>query len=75
LALPKHLNIIDYHRLRLHAPTVVHDLPAGGRRIVQRADGYVATFVNGIATPTVTDRRQARCPAASYAAPSRTRPA
>ena len=44
------LNIIDYHRLRLHLPTVARDLPAGGRRIVQRADGYVATFVNGIAT-------------------------
>ena len=44
------LNIIDYHGLRLHTPTVAHDLPAGGRRIVQRADGYVATFVNGVAT-------------------------
>jgi len=41
------LNVIDLDRLRLHAPEVVHDLPAGGRRLVQRADGYSATLVNG----------------------------
>ena len=27
------VNIIDYDRLKLHAPVVVHDLPAGGRRL------------------------------------------
>jgi N-acyl-D-aspartate/D-glutamate deacylase len=41
------LNVIDYDRLTLHAPEVAYDLPAGGRRLVQRADGYVATVVNG----------------------------
>src|SRR5690606_23583481 len=41
------LNVIEYDRLTLHAPEVVHDLPAGGRRLVQRADGYVATVVAG----------------------------
>ncbi len=41
------LNVIDYDALQLHAPRVVHDLPAGGRRLVQRADGYVATVVAG----------------------------
>ncbi len=41
------LNIIDFDRLRLHPPEVTHDLPGGGRRLVQRADGYVATIVNG----------------------------
>jgi N-acyl-D-aspartate/D-glutamate deacylase len=44
------INVIDYARLQLHAPEVVRDLPAGGRRIVQRADGYVATYVSGVAT-------------------------
>jgi len=41
------LNVIDLDRLSLHAPEVTHDLPAGGRRLVQRADGYVATIVGG----------------------------
>jgi len=41
------LNVIDYDALQLHAPRVVHDLPAGGRRLIQRADGYVATVVAG----------------------------
>jgi N-acyl-D-aspartate/D-glutamate deacylase len=44
------LNVIDYDRLSLHAPEVVHDLPAGGRRLLQRADGYVATLVAGQVT-------------------------
>jgi N-acyl-D-aspartate/D-glutamate deacylase len=42
------LNVIDFDRLALHAPVVVHDLPAGGRRLLQRADGYRHTFVAGI---------------------------
>ncbi len=41
------LNIVDLNRLHLYAPEVAHDLPAGGRRLVQRADGYVATIVSG----------------------------
>jgi N-acyl-D-aspartate/D-glutamate deacylase len=41
------LNLIDYDRLTLHRPELVHDLPGGARRLVQRADGYVATFVAG----------------------------
>ncbi|MFN3859671.1 MAG: N-acyl-D-amino-acid deacylase family protein [Caulobacter sp.] len=41
------LNVIDYEGLTLHAPTVSYDLPAGGRRLMQRADGYVATIVAG----------------------------
>ena len=44
------LNVIDLDRLRLHAPTVVHDLPAGGRRLRQEADGYVATVKSGQVT-------------------------
>ncbi|HYA37675.1 MAG TPA: amidohydrolase family protein [Candidatus Methylomirabilis sp.] len=41
------LNVIDLDRLLLHAPEVVYDLPSGGRRLVQRADGYSATIVSG----------------------------
>ncbi len=44
------LNIIDLQNLRLHAPTVARDLPAGGRRLRQRADGFVATVVAGEVT-------------------------
>ena len=41
------LNIIDYDGLKLHTPHIVHDLPAGGRRLMQHADGYEATVVAG----------------------------
>jgi N-acyl-D-aspartate/D-glutamate deacylase len=41
------LNVIDYDRLAVLAPEVVYDLPAGGRRLMQRARGYVATIVAG----------------------------
>ena len=41
------LNIIDLDHLRLHAPHIVYDLPAGGRRLKQNADGYEATIVSG----------------------------
>jgi N-acyl-D-amino-acid deacylase len=44
------LNVIDFERLRLHPPEVAHDLPAGGKRLVQRAEGYAATFVAGVPT-------------------------
>ncbi len=41
------VNIIDYDKLALNQPTVVHDLPAGGRRLDQTARGYDATIVAG----------------------------
>ncbi|HEY2302893.1 MAG TPA: amidohydrolase family protein [Acidimicrobiales bacterium] len=44
------LNVIDFSRLRLHTPRVANDLPAGGRRLLQAADGYVATVVSGQVT-------------------------
>jgi len=44
------LNVIDHERLTLHAPEVVYDLPAGGRRLIQKADGYDATIVAGVVT-------------------------
>ena len=42
------LNLIDFAELHLQRPTVVYDLPAGGKRIVQRARGYRHTFVAGV---------------------------
>ncbi|HEY8288394.1 MAG TPA: amidohydrolase family protein, partial [Acetobacteraceae bacterium] len=42
------LNVIDYDRLSLRVPEVVYDLPSGGRRLIQRADGYEATIVSGV---------------------------
>jgi N-acyl-D-aspartate/D-glutamate deacylase len=44
------LNLIDFDQLKVHVPTVAHDLPAGGRRMHQRAEGYVATIVSGEVT-------------------------
>jgi N-acyl-D-amino-acid deacylase len=41
------VNVIDHAAARLHKPVLAHDLPAGGRRLDQSADGYVATIVSG----------------------------
>ena len=41
------LNVIDHAALRLHKPMISYDLPAGGRRLDQTAEGYVATVVSG----------------------------
>jgi len=41
------INVIDYDRLRLRAPEVTYDLPSGGRRLIQKTDGYAATLVSG----------------------------
>ncbi|MBO0709942.1 MAG: amidohydrolase family protein [Acetobacteraceae bacterium] len=41
------LNVIDYDRIAFGRPFVVHDLPAGGKRLLQKAEGYVATVVAG----------------------------
>ena len=44
------LNVIDHAALSFDPPRMVFDLPAGGRRLVQRASGYRATFVAGVRT-------------------------
>jgi N-acyl-D-amino-acid deacylase len=44
------LNVIAFDRLHLHAPHASYDLPAAGRRLSQRADGYRATVVSGSIT-------------------------
>src|SRR5262249_38029529 len=41
------VNVIDFDGLRLAKPELVHDMPADGRRFVQRVDGYMATLVAG----------------------------
>lgn len=42
------INVIDFDNLRLGAPRLIHDLPAGGARLMQDATGYVATYVRGV---------------------------
>jgi N-acyl-D-amino-acid deacylase len=44
------INVIDFDNLRLHAPKMVHDLPAGGRRLLQDVDGYRYTIKSGQVT-------------------------
>ncbi|HZQ88220.1 MAG TPA: amidohydrolase family protein [Acidimicrobiales bacterium] len=44
------INVVDLEGLRLYEPEMVHDLPAGGRRLVQRVDGYTHTVLAGQVT-------------------------
>ena len=44
------VNIIDFDALQLHEPKMVHDLPAGGRRLIQEISGYRYTIVSGVIT-------------------------
>ena len=44
------LNVIDFKALRLFRPEAIYDLPAGGRRLVQRAEGYRYTIKSGQVT-------------------------
>ena len=44
------INVIDWNNLNVRAPEIVHDLPAGGARLQQKADGYLATIVSGEVT-------------------------
>ena len=44
------INLIDLEGMHLRAPEMVFDLPAGGRRLIQKADGYVATLLAGQVT-------------------------
>jgi len=41
------VNIIDVDRVALRPVEIVHDLPAGAKRVIQRADGYAASVVSG----------------------------
>ncbi|MEM7323459.1 MAG: amidohydrolase family protein [Actinomycetota bacterium] len=42
------INIVDFDRLSVTEPQVTYDLPAGGRRLIQRSRGYDHTFVSGV---------------------------
>jgi N-acyl-D-aspartate/D-glutamate deacylase len=44
------LNVVDQAAVRVRRPEMVADLPAGGHRLLQRADGYLHTFVAGTET-------------------------
>ena len=44
------INLIDMARLKLGAPWMAFDLPAGGKRLLQKADGYVMTIKSGTVT-------------------------
>jgi N-acyl-D-aspartate/D-glutamate deacylase len=46
------VNVVDFDHLRIHPPELVHDLPGGSKRLVQRASGYRHTFVAGVETFT-----------------------
>lgn len=68
------LNVIDYARLKLKAPEVAYDLPAGGRRLIQRAEGYTATILAGQVTyrdGRPTDALPGRLLRGAQAAPAR----
>lgn len=41
------INVIDYEQLKVLAPEVIYDLPAGGKRVFQKANGYKYTLVAG----------------------------
>jgi N-acyl-D-amino-acid deacylase len=43
------LNVIDLDKLKLFSPSMIYDLPGGGKRLSQDAEGYVATYVSGVA--------------------------
>jgi len=54
------INVIDPRRLGVGTPRMVYDLPAGGRRFLQKAEGYVGTWVNGEAVTRNGQVTQAR---------------
>jgi N-acyl-D-aspartate/D-glutamate deacylase len=41
------VNVVDHDALGLESPEMVYDLPGGGKRLIQRAHGYVATIKSG----------------------------
>lgn len=61
------LNVIDYDKLRLFAPRMVQDLPAGGQRLLQDAQGYRAVVVAG-ETVLENDQLTGRFPGRLYRA-------
>ena len=54
------LNLVDLEHLNLRLPEMVHDLPAGARRLIQRADGWKATICSGEVTFEDGEHTEAR---------------
>jgi N-acyl-D-amino-acid deacylase len=54
------LNLVDLENLNLRLPEMVHDLPAGARRLIQRADGWKATVCSGEVTVEDGEHTDAR---------------
>ncbi len=57
------INVIDHANLSLNAPHMVQDLPAGGQRLLQSANGFVATLVAGeqvVSSDAITAARPGR---------------
>ncbi len=44
------INVVDFDELKLLKPWLAFDLPAGGKRLLQKATGYVATVKSGVVT-------------------------
>jgi N-acyl-D-amino-acid deacylase len=55
------VNVIDFEHLRIWAPEIVHDLPAGGARLEQKAEGFLATW-SAARSPTNAAGRPTPCP-------------
>lgn len=57
------LNVIDFDNVSMSMPEILHDLPAGAPRLIQRAHGYDVTIVSGLVVQrdgTHTDARPGR---------------
>ena len=52
--------VVDFDHLRLRPPVMAFDLPAGGKRLLQQAEGYLHTFVSGVETYTNGEATGAR---------------
>jgi N-acyl-D-aspartate/D-glutamate deacylase len=66
------VNVIDFERLDIDRPQMVHDLPAGAGRMVQHSSGYVETIVAGetvVADGELTDARPGRLVRGPQSAP------
>jgi N-acyl-D-aspartate/D-glutamate deacylase len=71
------LNLIDPQRLSVGVPRLVRDLPAGGKRFLQKGEGYLGTWVAGQAVQRsgeITDARPGRLVRMGSAAPAASRP-
>ena len=54
------LNVVDLEHLNLRLPEMVHDLPGGARRLIQRADGWRVTICSGQITLQDGEHTEAR---------------